>query len=370
LGSHEGCPYGRVMIIDNAHIYRWRLPFRQPLSMLGQTLTHREGLLLELTSGDKCGWGEIAPFPGLSSETIRDVIDFFRRNLPLLQGRFFQADDWRSLLQQVKKLNFPYPSVQFGVDTAMLHLFAEQHAQPLAGLFGCAGRKYILSNGLVTGTSPENLLETVQRLLGEGFNTLKIKVGRFSVEQEIELVRAIRHTASNAVQLRLDANRAWTLKEALRFAKGIDHAQIEYIEEPVNRLQDLEEFCRRTLLPVALDESLLEAMHLPHRLKIAAFILKPGIHGGVAGIIRLMSEAEQCGALPVLSSPFLSAFGLRMAVLLAAFTPPDAVMGLDASSVLEKDFLCSPLVFQNGKSAIAELEQKLFLDPSLMQRVM
>jgi o-succinylbenzoate synthase len=359
------------MIIDNAHIYRWRLPFRRTLSMLGHTLTHREGFLIELLSGDKCGWGEIAPFPGLSRETMSDALNFMGKNLQLLQGRHLQADDWRGLLHQAEALSIPYPSVQFGVDTALLHLFAELHATPPADLWGCSERQYILSNGLVTGAAPENLLENAQRLLGEGFKMLKIKVGRFPIEQEVELVQTISGAVGNAVQLRLDANRNWTLEEALYFAKGIGHAQIEYIEEPVNRLQDLTEFCRRTHLPVALDESLLEAMHFPQRLKIAAFILKPGIHGGVAKIIRLIGEAEKYGAQPVISSPFLSAVGLRMAVLLAAaFTPASAVMGLDASDALAKDFLRLPLTFQNGRLVISELEQKLFLDPSLMQRVM
>lgn len=358
------------MTVDDGHIYRYHLPFRQLLRMPGQTLTHREGFLLNLQSGDKNGWGEIAPFPGLSYETLADVLIYLSKNRQMLQGRIFHADDWRSLLKEAEALNIPYPSAQFGVESALLNLYAEQRGMTLTDLLGCGGRQYVLSNGLVTSATLENLLENAQQLLNEGFCTLKIKVGRFAIDQEIEFIRAIRQAAGDAALLRLDANRVWPLEEALRFAKGIGLEQIEYIEEPVKSAQDMEKFCRHTHLPVALDESLIEATPLPPRLKIAACILKPGILGGFAGIFHWINVAKRHGALPVISSPFLSAVGLRMAVhLAAAFTPADAVAGLDASSALAVDFLRAPLTFKNGRLNIADLDHQLYIDPSLMQKV-
>ena len=135
-------------------------------------------------------------------------------------------------------------------------------------------------NGLVM-SGQESIRQEAKELVSAGYRTIKAKVGRYDIGTEIKRVFALREAVGDDVAIRLDANKKWTLKQAIEFGKGVAGLGIDYIEEPTRSVDDVEGFYAATSIPVALDESLSlfdsGDMRFPSGVK--AIIIKPGVVG-------------------------------------------------------------------------------------------
>lgn len=344
----------RTMKITDIDVFRYTLPLVKPLLMPGQTLAEREGLIIRI--GDEfghTGLGEIAPFPGLHSEDlpaareqmpgIRDVLAgrTLPENLHQLNGGF---EKWLGRYRL-------FPSVQFGIESAVLGLLANAAGKPLCALLCPKYRRRISLNGLLTGSKPE-VIAQARHLVREGYRALKLKVGRGSIENDIDMVREVRALLPEAVSLRLDANRAWSLENAVMFGKALSGCEIEYIEEPLENPEGLEKFYLATRMPFAFDESF--AQTSPDKIQsikgLAAFILKPGMLGGLERTMQFARIAEKFGLISVISSAFHSGVGLAAEVCLAAcLNQSDIPMGFDTYQWLQEDVLIERFKVTNGR---------------------
>ena len=138
----------------------------------------------------------------------------------------------------------------------------------------------------------------------------------------------------------------------------------------MNNFAELEEFYRQTGLPVALDESFsMQILESPPK-GVSAFIIKPGISGGVIYTTRVAGKAESLGIKVIISSAFLSAVGLLKAAQLAAvFTSSDDAMGLDTSKWLARDFIASPIQTKEGRLDLVELQENLLISDNLLSEI-
>ena len=109
-----------------------------------------------------------------------------------------------------------------------------------------------------------------------------MKVGVKPIQEDINRVLNFSHHLDDQLTLRLDANRAWTIDEALTFAQAIDHASIEYCEEPLKNIHQLKSFSEKTTMPIALDETVYEteSPELLPSANIKALVIKPSRLGG------------------------------------------------------------------------------------------
>jgi len=216
----------------------------------------REGILLEWNGG----WGEIAPLPGFSRESLDEA------RTEILA--------WRSNGNPPK-----YPSVRFAIEAASTPF----NKSPLR--------------------IPMSLLEEPR----PGFSTLKLKLGHFSVAEAIERVKPY----VDAYRLRLDCNKKWSLEEAVCFATHFSPSDFDYLEEPVQTFSDLIRFSKETRFPIAVDESIKEDLSQLPSLK--AVVVKP----------TLVGSLPKTPVLTVLSSAFESSLGLlQIARLQASDCPP------------------------------------------------
>lgn len=325
-------------------VFRYRLPLRAPLTMLGITFHERSGLFLKLEdAGGHCGWGEIAPLPGIHRESESDCLAALQQLAPDFSRRS------------------PLSSVRFGVAQAqqMLSGMAEG-ASPRS----CVPQalESVQVNGLIPDTpSPlsealETLAQHTQRLRKDGFSTVKIKVGRRPVLEDAERVRQAHRALGARVALRADANRAWTWDEALEFARGIQDLPLAYCEEPLQDPGRLEALHSRSGLPLALDESLWPThsrdapVPLPNGVK--ALILKPGALGDGEDLQFWIQQAQEHDAEVVFSSTFESGLGMHGLILLAAALSPHPAWahGFDTHRFLAQDCV-SPAFSLNANNA-------------------
>lgn len=323
------------MKITGFDIYAFSLPFSKTFSLKGNLISKREGLIIHLTSLDgSVGFGEISPLPGFSRESLKEAKK--------------QAISLRMRHSQIKNYSHLFPSVRFGLETAVLNLLASQKKATLK-------TRRIPLIGLLVGTI-ENVISEAQRMRKKGFRNFKLKVGAKNITGEIEKVRRVQSILKNQETLRLDANRFWKFEEALRFGKALKKVSIEYIEEPFKdisiELQRVTEFFKATGIPVALDESLV-AMNPKdfQSLKgLKAFILKPTILGGIEQTRCWIQRAKALKVQAVISSSFESGVGLAMLAQLAANMASPA--GLDTYKYLSKDLLLKPLQMDRGNLII------------------
>ncbi|RPI01091.1 MAG: o-succinylbenzoate synthase [Calditrichaeota bacterium] len=358
------------MIIEEIALFRYRLPFRTPLCLATGVLKVREGFLLRLQNDQGAvGWGEISLLPGVSRESWNDMVLAFRE-LPKLRGCSIQETDWHAVLKLHWLQNQPFASIQFGLDSAFIQLFAANQGGSLRTLLLPDRKTTVRINALVTETDPIKIISTAVQKATEGYKTIKLKVGRRSPTIESDMIRSVRQNISSDITLRLDANRQWSLSEAIEFSRLVGPEQIEYIEEPLRSPLELPDFVKQTGMPIALDESLISGPPQPAELVIAAYILKPGILGGVATIMAFSHLARRKKILPVLSSPFHTAVGLQMTLFLALdMAVGETAMGLDTFNNLAEDFVSEPLAAEQGFLNLEHVEQRLHIEETRLKRI-
>ena len=342
------------MKLNSMNIYRYDIPLVRPLKMMGSYLEKRSGYILSLQDKDgTCGYGEIAPFPGLHRESLDTILPHIHSLKSELIGMSLSFDllemnglfdDW------LRPLNV-YPTVRCGIEMAVLDLLAAKTEKSIPDLLFTHYRDSVHLNGLVVGSLRDVRKET-QNLVREGYQSIKLKVGRQELEYEIDMVKQVRSVIGENVALRLDANRSWSLKEALLFGLSVADNNIEYIEEPCREQKDLAEFYSKTGIPVALDETANDiSMHdfkIPPGTK--AFILKPSVLGSLERTVLLARFLEKRGVMPVLSSAFESGLALSIyAQLAAGMTKQDISVGLDTYKWLQEDILDKPFFAKSGK---------------------
>jgi O-succinylbenzoate synthase len=281
-------------------VYRYALPLRA-------FSTQREGLIIHTILKDgREGWGEIAPFPGRSRETLDQACD---QLLKILRGNCSSS---------------LYPSVAFGIESALIPYDPPSAPFPLWAL--------------LSGSS-DQIIEQAAQAKEEGFRHLKVKIGHLTPS---EALRAV-HPLVGHIILRLDVNKAWGFDEAVSFFSSFPPDAVAYIEEPTRELDQLHRFP----FPFALDESIGELSYcqlveLPH---LSTLIIKPSIQGGSYALSLL----EQLGKSLLFTGTFESGIGTAQIALLAYRLRRLGIpLGLDTYRYLGNDILTSPLFLSQG----------------------
>lgn len=332
------------MRIVGFDLYRYDLALSEPVTLKDATLQRREGALIRLSAdGGPEGWGEAAPLPGFSPESLEDTIEHLRATTPGLLGREMPAN-----LSASGDAPFPEhdrlpPSARFGLEVALLNLHTASRGETLPDLLAHHPAQTIYTNGLLSG-STEDALENASHMREEGYRAVKLKVGRRRLAEDVGLVLRVAEILGDGVSLRLDANRAWGFEEAMEFARGVSGAQIEYVEEPLAAPARLAGLARRWGLPVALDESLvgMPPEDLGGHAFARAVVLKPTLLGGVWRVLRLAERATALGMASVVSSSYEVGVGMGALVALAAAVGEEPA-GSDTYRALAEDVIEAPL---------------------------
>ncbi|MGE5196185.1 MAG: o-succinylbenzoate synthase [Anaerolineae bacterium] len=311
-------------------IYRYELPIRTALK-------RRLGLVLELENEEgKVAFGDIAPLPNWSLETLAEAEQELFRIKDSILDRNWESE---SISESVASLT-TLPSVSFGLESALLQLQERLTGHPIPVC------------GLLMGQSSE-IFSQAEKLQALGFRTLKIKIASLPLAEAKNLLEDLR----KRFLLRVDINRAWDLRTALRFFSDFPEDAFDYIEEPVDSPLDLCHFSH----PFALDESLREwqvDLSLP---KLRALVIKPTLSGSSFLWKAFTNQATKI----ILSSSFESGIGIAHIASLSAKISKEGLasrssdaVGIDTYRFLDEDLLEQPLIFEK-----AELTLPLDLRP-------
>jgi o-succinylbenzoate synthase len=297
------------------------LHFKQPAGTSRGVYTTRKIWLVRLSDGEHEGVGECAPLPDLSCDARPDYAEV----LESFCKKFCETGEIDDEALR------PYPSMLFGLETALLNL---RHGDRLFDTAFSRGEVGIPINGLVWMGNYDEMLQRMEEKLEKGFRCVKLKIGAIDFEQELNLIKRIRDRFSfHEVELRVDANGAFQFEEALYKLELLSQYNIHSIEQPIKQGQwaYMAELCRESPLPIALDEELIGVndpemkAHMLRIIKPRYIILKPSLHGGMMGCREWIQIAKEQGIGSWITSALESNIGLNAIALFASDVYGDAI---------------------------------------------
>lgn len=331
----------------NLACYSYKLPFATPLQTSSQTFNYRKGFILHLTNTNQKWYAEVAPLPGYSTEffdEVKSLLGTYRNDFQQLLSK----GDLNDLNNFYQDKNIP-PSLQFGIDSLAYQLKAYQQDNTLSSMLFPEAPDKIAVNALLS-FQHDAPFERLKHLTSEGYGTIKCKIG-LNFEREYELLQRIRKQYPK-LTIRVDANKAWTLEEAIANGQKLHELNIEYCEELLQdpTPENMERLSNQTPLPIALDESISQHSYWPNLLPYTQYlILKPMLIGNFQKNIETKRLANTHNNTVVVTTSLESSVGRHFINIMAAgLGSPQLAHGLSTGNVFSSDFFADNTFISKG----------------------
>lgn len=324
---------------------KYILNFKSPSGTSRGVLRTKETWFLILEENGRFGIGECGIFRGLSMDDVPDYED----KLNWLISHIDQEK--RVLFNALEK----YPSIQFGLEQAFLSLASKDPFELFPTDF-MNSKQPIAINGLVWMGDIEFMKAQINQKLEQGFRCIKMKIGAVDFNDELDLLASIRKEFDrDEIELRVDANGAFSPNEALDKLTQLSHFDLHSIEQPIKQGQTIKMkvLCENTPLPIALDEELIGITTLKakrallQQVKPQYIILKPSLIGGFKGSEEWIAVAEEHDIGWWVTSALESNIGLNAITQWTATLKSPLPQGLGTGSLFTNNF-DSPLTVVNG----------------------
>ena len=253
-------------------------------------LYNKPSWYLVIRDQNRIGVGECSIIPGLSLDRVNDIetkLDYICREIS--SGNKLDIEEFKD-----------YPAIKFALETALRDFdFSESPFKINDSNFSNFKDK-IKINGLVWMGDIKFMRSQIIEKVNRGFSCIKIKVGALKFESELQLIKEIRRDFTHKdLEIRLDANGAFKINEALEKLERLNEFSIHSIEQPIkkNHWQEMAKLCELSPIPIALDEELiginLSKTKLLNTIKPDYLILKPSLLGGFTECDNWISLAQE-----------------------------------------------------------------------------
>jgi o-succinylbenzoate synthase len=324
---------------------KYILKFKRPSGTSRGVMTEKETWFLLLEENGKIGIGECGILRTLS---IDDRPDYEEKLQWVCQNIHLGKDKlWDELVA--------FPSIQFGVEMAFLSLASKTPFDLFPSEF-TKGKKNMLINGLVWMGEEHFMKTQIEEKLAQGFSCIKLKIGAIDFEKELGLLRFIRQNFdAKTIEIRVDANGAFSLNEALNKLNQLSEFELHSIEQPIpkNHTDNMAKLCKSAPFPIALDEELIGVFGIENKKELLSeiqpqyIILKPSLVGGFKGTLEWISIAESLNIGWWITSALESNIGLN-AITQFTFTLNNPMpQGLGTGGLYTNNFDC-PLEIEKG----------------------
>jgi L-alanine-DL-glutamate epimerase-like enolase superfamily enzyme len=218
------------------------------------------------------------------------------------------------------------------------------------------GKDHISINGLIWMGDEQFMKEQISEKLQAGFTTLKMKIGAIDFRTELDILQSIRKDYSpSQLELRVDANGAFTEKDAMSKLRQLATFEIHSIEQPVKagQWELMTDLCKVSPIPIALDEELIGVLYkeekraMLKKIQPQFIILKPSLIGGFQGSKDWIEIAEDLGIGWWITSALESNIGLNAIAQFCYTLNNDMPQGLGTGSLFDNN-IDSPLFVSKG----------------------
>ena len=350
------------------------LSLARPLRTAAGVIDEREGFLVRPPAGvddasARRGVGEASPLPGwtesrddcaaaLRDATIPDDASPLDAITVPPAGAVRDARDADPIVDPVGGLGATErPAARHGLVLALGDAAAREADVPFAALLAewanvADPADTVPVNATVGDGSVEATVRDAERAVDDGFDAVKVKIGARDVDADVDRLRAVRRAIGPAIELRADANGAWSRSTARRALDRLRDVDPAYVEQPLPAadLDGLARLRAESPVPVAADEAIAE--HGPGAVLRAdaadAVVLKPMVLGGPDAALLAARAARDAGVDPVITTTIDGVVARVGAIHVAAAVPNVEACGLATASLLAEDLAPDPAPVEDG----------------------
>ncbi|MEQ6124809.1 o-succinylbenzoate synthase [Pseudotenacibaculum sp. MALMAid0570] len=328
-----------------ASYHKYILNFKRPSGTSRGILKTKETWFIILEENEKKGIGECGILRTLSIDDLPDYEEKLKWTCENIKLGLDQ------LLLELKE----FPSIQFGLEQAFLSLKSEDPFLLFPSNF-TESKQAININGLIWMGDKDFMKSQIKEKITQGFQCIKMKIGAIDFKTELGLLKSIRDEFSiSDIELRVDANGAFSPKEALEKLKKLSEYQLHSIEQPIKpkQLEEMAKLCEQTPLPIALDEELIGVFDVTKKKELLLtinpqyIILKPSLVGGFKGSKEWIDLADKNKIGWWITSALESNVGLNAIAQWTHTLDNNMPQGLGTGSLFTNNFE-SPLEVKSG----------------------
>ncbi len=331
-----------------ANYKKYTLTFSEPAKTSRNTLEEKPTFFLTLKDPETemVGLGECSPIPDLSVEGVNDI-EAKLKEICLTTNLNEHPQNFLGALQEL-------PAVKFGLEMALKDFNNGGHRILFDTPFS-RGDHVLPINGLIWMGSYESMKQQIDEKISNGFSCIKMKIGAINFEEELKLIQYIKSTYTEAIEIRVDANGAFSPVDALEKLKLLSKEGVHSIEQPidVNQWQEMKALCKNTPVPIALDEELIgistthKKQELLKAIEPQYLILKPSLLGGFNECEEWVKLANQYNIDWWVTSALESNIGLNAIAQWASYMEVKRPQGLGTGQIYNNN-IESPLTIQDG----------------------
>ena len=328
-----------------ASYYKHILEFKRPSGTSRGILKTKETWFIIIEKDGKRGFGECGILRGLSADDRPDYEAQLKSTcLDIEKG-----------LDCLYAENSQFPSIQIGLEMAFKSLESTNPFVLFPSDF-TNGNASIDINGLIWMGDQAFMKQQIEDKIASGFNCIKLKIGAIDFKTELDILKGIRQNFSESdIELRVDANGAFSTTEALEKLKRLSDFKLHSIEQPIKagQLEDMAKLCEVTPLAIALDEELIgvfedvDKKSLLQVINPQYIILKPSFIGGFKGSNTWINLAEKQNIGWWITSALESNVGLNAIAQYTYTKNSNLPQGLGTGSLFTNN-ITSPLEVKNG----------------------
>ncbi len=335
------------------------VPLRVPFKTALRSVSSVEDIIVEIhTDTGHVGYGEAPPTGAITGDTTGAIIGALKDHIiKTIVGR--DVDEFEDLLQAMNKCIVKNTSAKAAVDMALYDLYGQLYKVPVYKMLG-GSRKKIITDITISVNSPEEMAADTLNAVSRGYDTLKVKVGA-NPELDVARLTAVRQAAGPERRLRIDANQAWSPKQAVRILnqmqeKGLD---IEFVEQPVaaHDFEGLRYVTQCSYVPVLADESVFspaDAMKIMQMGAADLVNIKLMKCGGLYNALQIASAAEVYGVECMIGCMLEAKISVNAAVHLACAKNIITKIDLDGPVLCSEDPILGGAVFNEQEITVSD----------------
>lgn len=339
------------MKITKININKTRTPLKEPFRISLGLITHSVSAVVEVeTDEGLTGYGEGSPGILITGETLlgtEECIQAFEKELIGVDPTNLEKVYW--ILDRAAA---HAPCGKAAIDIACYDLLGKKANMPVYKLLG--GHSNLMETDITLGIdTPQIMAEKAKQYVKAGFDTIKTKVGT-TFDEDVARIKAIREAVGSAIAIRVDANQAWSAKEAVRIIARLNEFNIELVEQPVayHDIEGLAYVTSHTTVPIMSDESCFnskDALRLIKSRAVDYVNIKLMKCGGIREALKINSICEAAGVECMLGCMVEETnIGVTAAASLGAAVKNITRADLDAA------FFLTGLTYKGGTGSILQ----------------